>query len=315
MTNYGSKIGQNIKEPLETITTRDRFGLVTIKGIDYRIVDIGLRMLELHELYGCQGFPADYIIDHDYSGKSYPRTEQVNRCGNAVCPPIPAALVRANLPEMCIRQRMPNMQIKEERLDSSNSHKTQEIILYTGGMKMLNKTIWVIIIIVMLFGNRKTRVTQILAAQLRVFRNAKTRKTSIWDSICFVVIPVIVAIIISFALGWEINSDTFTGILALILVLIATALEFMFLARRTETESDNKVKKQVMNETFVSILTSNVLSLFTAILSIVVLEVYDSIAKKILTACIYSAVLMIAMLILMILKRIFSLFIDNDKTI
>ena len=88
-----------------------------------------------------------------------------------------------------------------------------------------------------------------------------------------------------------------------------------FLARRTETESDNKVKKQVMNETLVSILTSNVLSLFTAILSIVVLEVYDSIAKKILTACIYSAVLMIAMLILMILKRIFALFIDNDKTI
>lgn len=169
-----------------------------------------------------------------------------------------------------------------------------------------------IIALVMLFGNRKTRVTQILAAQLRVFRNAKTRKTSIWDSICFVVMPVIVAIIISFALGWEINSDTFTGILALILVLIATALEFMFLARRTE--SDN-VKKQVMDETFVSILTSNVLSLFTAILSIVVLEVYDSIAKKILTACIYSAVLMIAMLILMILKRIFALFIDNDKTI
>ena len=186
-----------------------------------------------------------------------------------------------------------------------------------GGMKMLNKTIWVITVIialVMLF-NRKTRVTQILAAQLRVFRNAKTRKTSIWDSICFIVMPVIVAIIISFDLGWEINSDTFTGILALILVLIATALEFMFLARRTETESDNKVKKQVMNETLVSILTSNVLSLFTAILSIVVLEVYDSIAKKILTACIYSAVLMIAMLILMILKRIFALFIDNDKTI
>lgn len=181
---------------------------------------------------------------------------------------------------------------------------------------MVNKTIWVIITgiiaLVMLFGNRKTRVTQILAAQLRVFRNAKTRKTSIWDSICFVVMPVIVAIIISFALGWEINSDTFTGILALILVLIATELEFMFLARRTE--SDN-VKKQVMDETFVSILTSNVLSLFTAILSIVVLEVYDSIAKKILTACIYSAVLMIAMLILMILKRIFALFIDNDKTI
>lgn len=200
---------------------------------------------------------------------------------------------------------------------SADDPKRSELVtsFITGGTKMVNKTIWVIITViialVMLF-NRKTRVT-ILAAQLRVFRNAKTRKTSIWDSICFVVMPVIVAIIISFALGWEINSDTFTGILALILVLIATALEFMFLARRTE--SDNKVKKQVMDETFVSILTSNVLSLFTAILSIVVLEVYDSIAKKILTACIYSAVLMIAMLILMILKRIFALFIDNDKTI
>lgn len=201
---------------------------------------------------------------------------------------------------------------------SADDPKRSELVtsFITGGTKMVNKTIWVIITViialVMLF-NRKTRVTQILAAQLRVFRNAKTRKTSIWDSICFIVMPVIVAIIISFDLGWEINSDTFTGILALILVLIATALEFMFLARRTE--SDNKVKKQVMDETFVSILTSNVLSLFTAILLIVVLEVYNSIAKKILTACIYSAVFMIALLILMILKRIFALFIDNDKTI
>lgn len=201
---------------------------------------------------------------------------------------------------------------------SADDPKRSELVtsFITGGTKMVNKTIWVIITViialVMLF-NRKTRVTQILAAQLRVFRNAKTRKTSIWDSICFIVMPVIVAIIISFDLGWEINSDTFTGILALILVLIATALEFMFLARRTE--SNNTVKKQVMDETFVSILTSSVLSLFTAILAIVVLEVYDSIAKKILTACIYSAVFMVAMLILMILKRIFALFIDNDKTI
>lgn len=111
---YGSNDGQNIKQPLDTVTTHDRFGLVTIKGVDYQIVDIGLRMLEPRELYGCQGFPDDYIIDHDYSGKSYPRSEQVKRCGNAVCPPIPAALVRANLPEMCLRQRMPNMKVREE---------------------------------------------------------------------------------------------------------------------------------------------------------------------------------------------------------
>lgn len=108
---YGQGTGQDIKDPLDTVTAQDRFGLVTVDGVDYQIVDIGLRMLEPKELYGCQGFPDDYIIDHDYAGNSYPRSEQVKRCGNAVCPPIPAALVRANLPELCVAERTPNMRI------------------------------------------------------------------------------------------------------------------------------------------------------------------------------------------------------------
>lgn len=112
---YGQGTGQDIKTPLDTVTARDRFGLVTINGTDYQIVDIGLRMLEPRELYGCQGFPADYIIDHDYTGKTYPRSEQVRRCGNAVCPPIPAALVRANLSELCVAERTPNMKIETEQ--------------------------------------------------------------------------------------------------------------------------------------------------------------------------------------------------------
>jgi len=112
---YGDATGQDIEQPLDTVTTKDRFGLVTIEGVDYQIVDIGLRMLEPKELYGCQGFPADYIIDHDYTGKTYPRSEQVRRCGNAVCPPIPAALVKANLPELCVAERMPNMQIEADQ--------------------------------------------------------------------------------------------------------------------------------------------------------------------------------------------------------
>lgn len=111
---YGQGTGQDIKDPLDTVTAQDRFGLVTIDGTDYKIVDIGLRMLEPRELYGCQGFPEDYIIDHDYTGKSYSRSEQVKRCGNAVCPPIPAALVRANLPELCVAKRTGNIMIREE---------------------------------------------------------------------------------------------------------------------------------------------------------------------------------------------------------
>lgn len=112
---YGQGTGQDIKDPLDTVTAQDRFGLVTIEGVDYQIVDIGLRMLEPKELYGCQGFPDDYIIDHDYTGKTYPRSEQVKRCGNAVCPPIPAALIKANLPELCVAKRTGNMRIAQEQ--------------------------------------------------------------------------------------------------------------------------------------------------------------------------------------------------------
>lgn len=112
---YGDATGQDIEQPLDTVTTKDRFGLVTIEGVDYQIVDIGLRMLEPRELYGCQGFPADYIIDRDYTGKTYSRAEQVKRCGNSVSPMVPNALVRANLKELCIAQRMPNCSINEEK--------------------------------------------------------------------------------------------------------------------------------------------------------------------------------------------------------
>ena len=90
-------------EPAPTITAKDHLGLVTVHSVDYQIVDIGLRMLVPRELFNAQGFPGDYIIDVDADGNPYPKSEQVARCGNSVCPAIPTALVRANLPEMCER--------------------------------------------------------------------------------------------------------------------------------------------------------------------------------------------------------------------
>ncbi|WP_426817635.1 DNA cytosine methyltransferase [Winslowiella sp. 2C04] len=75
-----------------------------IDGVKFRIVDIGMRMLQPHELYRAQGFPAWYIIDRDYRGTKYAKDKQVARCGNAVPPPLAEALVRANLPEMCITE-------------------------------------------------------------------------------------------------------------------------------------------------------------------------------------------------------------------
>jgi DNA (cytosine-5)-methyltransferase 1 len=79
----------------------DEILLINIRGIWYYISDIGLRMLIPRELYDAMGFPHDYIIDRDVKGNAITRTDQVARCGNAVCPAVAEALVRANLPECC----------------------------------------------------------------------------------------------------------------------------------------------------------------------------------------------------------------------
>ena len=79
----------------------DEVLLLEINGVLYYIADIGLRMLSPRELYNAMGFPPDYIIDRDYLGNEYKKSAQVARCGNAVCPPVASALVRANLPEWC----------------------------------------------------------------------------------------------------------------------------------------------------------------------------------------------------------------------
>lgn len=98
LSYYGSETdADSLGNPARTVTSRDRFGLVTIKGQDYQIVDIGLRMLSPRELFTAQGFPADYIIGDDASqGLHLTKTAQVRMCGNSVCPPLSEALVRAN---------------------------------------------------------------------------------------------------------------------------------------------------------------------------------------------------------------------------
>ncbi|MEZ1952518.1 DNA cytosine methyltransferase [Pseudomonas asiatica] len=97
---YGTENISACDVPAPTVTTKDRLGLVTVfvKGAPYVIVDICLRMLQPHELYRAQGFPASYIIDKGADGKPFTKTEQVHMCGNSVSPPPMAALARANDP-------------------------------------------------------------------------------------------------------------------------------------------------------------------------------------------------------------------------
>ena len=103
---YGNEQdGISLTEPSHTVTARDRFGLVMVAGQEYKIADIGLRMLAPRELYRAQGFPESYIIgDKPEQGLSLTKTAQVRMVGNSVCPPVAAALVRANLAELAIRR-------------------------------------------------------------------------------------------------------------------------------------------------------------------------------------------------------------------
>lgn len=154
---YSGVTGSDVKEPLPTVTAIDHNGLITVRLVkfdgrqdlgywnevrellntyaDYNIADdevmlffingtwqyisdIGLRMLTPRELYDAQGFPHDYIIDVDICGNTITRTAQVAKCGNAVCPPLAAAMVRANLPDDCPPEPFVEMSVLHQAMVS-----------------------------------------------------------------------------------------------------------------------------------------------------------------------------------------------------
>lgn len=104
---YGTGVGQPLTDPAATITSKDRLGLVTvmINGESYVISDIGMRMLQPHELFLAQGFPPSYVIDIDVDGKRITKSDQVRMVGNSVCPPMARALVEANVAGMVETRR------------------------------------------------------------------------------------------------------------------------------------------------------------------------------------------------------------------
>lgn len=138
---YSTATGADITDPLHTITDKPRMGhmqaelsappftpdmeyrawllarflqahdvwdnrkfvTVTIKGQEYVVVDIGMRMLTPRELFNAQGFPSDYVVEGTWSQDgdewkfhAFPKNVQVSCCGNSVCPGLARALVAAN---------------------------------------------------------------------------------------------------------------------------------------------------------------------------------------------------------------------------
>lgn len=103
---YGAESeAHDVREPLDTVTTVDRFGLVTIHGTEYRIVDIRMRMLTPRELFRAQGFPDTYEIEHGADGRRLSKKAQVRLAGNSVEHYVAKALFAANLEPQTRRAR------------------------------------------------------------------------------------------------------------------------------------------------------------------------------------------------------------------
>lgn len=169
-----------------------------------------------------------------------------------------------------------------------------------------------VIVCAMLFGNKKVRVLPVLTNQLKVFKNAKTNKISLWDIICFIVLPIALAVLI--VLGFDcVVDNNLAGVLTTVFAFVFTVL-FGFAAILVgKLDSNNEIEQQVVGETFVSIMTSNILSLNSAVLSIAIIITNHKITSLIISVFIYSFSFMIIMLLLMISKRTFIIYCSNKK--
>ena len=178
--------------------------------------------------------------------------------------------------------------------------------------KIVLIVIAVLIVCAMLFGNKKVRVLPVLMKQLQVFKNAKTNKISIWDIICFVILPISLAVLIAIRFGCVID-NSLAVVLTTVFAFVFTVL-FGFAAILVgKLDSNNEIEKQVVGETFVSIMTSNILSLISAVLSIAIIITNNETAGLVLSIFIYSFSFMIIMLLLMISKRTFIIYCSNKK--
>lgn len=92
LTKYNSSGGaQPVDQPLDTLTTRDRYGLAMASLVqtmqELEVVDIGFRMLAVDELSRAQGFPSGYYLHGT-------KAEQIKQVGNSVSPPVAEAICR-----------------------------------------------------------------------------------------------------------------------------------------------------------------------------------------------------------------------------
>lgn len=188
----------------------------------------------------------------------------------------------------------------------------EKIVEFT---KNEHSTIWSIIavgiVIVMLFCNKKVRLNKLLKEQMAVFKNDKNKKISVWDIFCFVIFPIVLAMILVYALDKPIYkqlANTLTTIFSLVFTILFGFIAILI--GKIDDPNNNGRVRQVVIETFTSIISSTLLALFGTVAAIVITAANEGnkILISVLSCGVYSAAFMIVMLILMTTKRIFLIY-------
>ena len=162
----------------------------------------------------------------------------------------------------------------------------------------------------MLFFNKKVSLFQLFKRQFQVYKNDNKNKFSIWDFICFIILPICISLLIVFGIPYQIDVQL-AEILTTVFSLVFTIL-FGFAAVIVEKcYSDNSKKERVICETFTSIVTSTSLSLVAAIISILLTIINNLLAISVLSAVLLALSLHIIMLLLMITKRTFVIYCED----
>lgn len=169
-----------------------------------------------------------------------------------------------------------------------------------------------LLIFIMLFANKKVRIFPVIIEQLQVFKNAKTGKLSLWDFMCFIFIPIALAAVITLGFNTVID-DKLAGTLTTVFSLVFTILFGFATILIGKMDSKNPIEKQVVGETFVSIVSATLLSLIAAVLSIIIITISHVKVLQILSIVVFSVSFMIVMLLLLIIKRTYIVYSNSKK--
>ena len=172
----------------------------------------------------------------------------------------------------------------------------------------------IILIIMMLFLNKKVRLIEVITEQFKVFKNARNDKISIWDICCFIIMPIALAVIIVFAIGKSVDNElanTLTTVFSLVFTILFGFIAILI--GRMEDNLNNKIEQTVIKETFVSIISATLISLCGTVISIIITQIEDGLTKSVISCVIYSISFIDVMFLLMTTKRIFKIYCERFR--